>query len=294
MMSKKRIAIIGLGLIGGSLGLALKRAVAADFEVVGFARRPEVASYALSRGAVDKTEAQLTDAVSEADIVIVATPLMTFEDIFAEIAGSLKKGAIVSDVGSTKSEVMRWALNFLPSSVNFIGGHPMTGKETSGFGEAEAGLFDGCVYCLVPSEGVDAESLKVMEDMVKLVGARPFVVDAARHDEMVAGISHLPLLISSSLVSALFEDELWPEMARLASTGFRDITRLASGSPELHHGICATNQRAIVSWLDKYIENLKKYRQLIFENDQELQKSLAHARDARQKWLENEGRRFNK
>jgi len=293
-MSIKRITIIGLGLIGGSLGLALKKAKGAEVEVTGCARRLKVSKKAIERGIVDRAEAQLGEAVSSADIVIVATPVMAIKDIFQQIAGHLSPNAIVSDVGSTKSQIMHWAEEYLPSTASFIGGHPMTGKETAGIDEAEADLFDDCVYCLTPSQSAKKEALKAMEELLEWIGARPFLIEAEQHDELVAGISHLPLILSSSLVSALSQSEQWPQMSELAASGYRDVTRLASGNPELHRGICATNRKAIAEWIDRYIEHLKEYQHLVLEDDQKLEESLGKAREVRENWLQNDGRRFNR
>jgi len=298
-MTVNRIAIIGLGLIGGSLGLALKQAKGDELEIIGFARRPETASEAVRRGAVDRAEAQLARAVSGADIVVIATPVLTMEDILRAIADHLPPDSIVTDTGSTKVQIMKWAREYLPATVSFVGGHPMTGKETTGLEEAEPGLFRGCVYCLTPAQSI-ASSLadsnkasRAMESLVKSVGARPLFISAEEHDQLVAGISHLPILLSSALVSLLARSPVWPQMAELAATGYRDSTRLASGSPELNYGICSTNQGAIIAWIDRYIEELNEYRHLVLEGGPELEESLRDARGIRQRWLENEGRRFN-
>lgn len=293
-MNTKRITIIGLGLIGGSLGLALKQSMGTDVEIVGFARRPEVASEAVRIRAVDRTESQLADAVSSADVVIIATPVLAMKDIMKEIAGHLSSNTVVTDVGSTKAQVSKWAMDYLPPTVAFVGGHPMSGKETSGIDEAEAGLFKSCVYCLTQDSKASKEALAQMEDIVNAIGARSVIVDAEMHDQLVAGISHLPLLLSSALVSTLSKSPLWPEMSNLAATGFLDITRLASGDPELHRGICVTNRYAISDWIDKYIDALREYQRTVMTDDHELQRKLHEAREVREKWLDNDGHRFKK
>ena len=170
----------------------------------------------------------------------------------------------------------------------------MTGKETTGLDEAESGLFEGCVYCLTPSQGASNQAAKAMEELVRLIGARPLFIEAEQHDKLVAGISHLPLVLSSALVSTLAHNESWAEMSGLAATGYRDMTRLASGSPELSYGICSTNQEAIGNWLDRYIEELKEYRRLIVESDSGLEELLREAQKIRQRWLEEEGNRFKR
>ncbi len=291
-MAEKQITIIGLGLIGGSLGLALKKAKGKEIEIIGYARKPDVAAEAMKLGAVDRTESDLAKAVSGADIVVLAAPVTAIEDILKNIAPHVSQNALVTDVGSTKVQVMNYAEECLPTAA-FIGGHPMTGKETSGLGDAESGLFTDCTYCLTPSENAGEEASQSIEEMVKLVGANPLFVDAQKHDEMVAGISHLPLILSSSLVSSLAQSPLWPEMSKLAASGYRDVTRLASGNPDLHRGICSTNRKAIVEWIDKYMEALKEYRDQVSQDDEKLLRSFSEAQTIRQKWLKTDGRRFS-
>ena len=279
----RRIAIIGLGLIGGSMGLALKKV--ADLELVGFARRPEVASKALSIGAVDRAEANLLSAVEEANLVIIATPVVAIKEILAQIGERLSQGCIVTDTASTKAQVMGWAEEFLPSSVSFIGGHPMAGKEASGIEAADADLFAGCTYCLVPGRRATAEAINVVEGLVGQIGAKPIFLDAPEHDSLVAAISHLPLLLSAALVSATTRSPSWPKMAKLAATGFRDLTRLASGNPEMSRDICLTNREPILHWIDEYIKELGEFRRLVGEGGQEMEQAFIRARQGRERWL---------
>lgn len=282
----ERVAIIGLGLIGGSLGLALKRAGVAEMEISGFSRKPETASKALSLGVIDKAEAELTAVVERASMVIIATPVLAIRGILQQIAAHLPAQCIVTDTGSTKMEVMKWAQDLLPSTVDFIGGHPMTGKEISGLDGAEAELFNGCIYCLTPKSNASSEAVQSMTRLVRLVGANPLFIDPAEHDNFVAAVSHLPMLLSAALVSATANDPSWAEMSRLAATGYRDLSRLALGDPEMSRDICLTNQVNIVNWMDQYIEELRKYRRLISEGGEELMEAFLRAQQARRKWLQ--------
>lgn len=279
-----KMAIIGLGLIGGSMGLALKRAKA-DVEMVGFARRPEVASKAVEIGAVDRAEGSLISAVNGADLVLIATPAMAMKGILAEIGGSLRPGSIVTDAASTKAQVTGWAEESLPTSISFIGGHPMAGKETSGIEAADADLFVGCTYCLIPGPSATKEAIDTVEDLVKKIGAKPLFIDASEHDSLVAAISHLPIIISAALVSMTTKSPSWPEMAKLAATGFGDLTRLASGSPKMSGDICITNKEPILRWIDEYIEELERFRRLVSESGDELEKAFIRAKEARAGWL---------
>lgn len=278
-----RMAIIGLGLIGGSMGLALRKAKK-NGEVVGFARRPEVASRAIERGAVDRAEESLNSAVKGADLVLIATPVIAMKAILAEIGGSLNPGCIVTDVASTKAQVMGWAAEALPPSISFIGGHPMAGKETSGIEAADADLFLGCTYCLIPGARATKEAIDTVADLVKKIGAKPLFIEASEHDSLVAAISHLPIIISTALVSMATKSPSWPEMAKLAATGFRDLTRLASGSPQMSRDICLTNKEPILRWLDEYIHELERFRRLV-SSDEGLEEAFDRAREARQGWL---------
>ncbi len=278
-----RIAIIGLGLIGGSMGLALRKK--ADLEVVGFARREETASRAVELGAVDSTEGDLLVVVKGADLVLIATPVMAMKEIMAKIGESLDKGCIVTDVASTKTQVMGWAEECLPSWVSFIGGHPMAGKETSGIEAADADLFIGCTYCLIPGRSATKEAIDKVERLVRQIGAKPLFIDASEHDMLVAAVSHLPIVISSALVSMTTENPSWDKMAELAATGYRDLTRLASGSPEMSRDICHTNREFILRCIDEYIEELEKFRHLVSEGSEELEEAFLQARERREGWL---------
>ena len=280
-----RLAIIGLGLIGGSIGLALKRANWRQAEVVGYVRRHEVGSLALKLGAIDKVESTLSETVRGANIVIIATPILTVKDILSQIAPSLSADSIVTDTASTKLQIMRWVEKLLPPEVNFVGGHPMAGKETSGISAATANLFHNCTYCLTPAPRAKLAAVRTVKEMVKELGAIPIAIGAQEHDRLVAGVSHLPLLLSVALVSATTKNPSWQQMSRLAASGYRDLTRLASGNPEVNAGICLSNPAAIVSWIDLFSEELQRLRKLVADESIEIEKALAFANAARQKWL---------
>jgi prephenate dehydrogenase len=287
-----RVAIIGLGLIGGSIGLALKKAAechsephAKNLELIGYVRRPEAASLAVNMGMVDRVETSLEHTVKQAEMVIVATPVLTIKEIMSKIAYSLPHGCIVTDTASTKVQVMKWAEDLLPPAVDFIGGHPMAGKETYGMKAAEAELFNGCIYCLTPARKASPQSIDKVADMVKKLGAVPFFIDAQEHDELVAGISHLPFLLSAALVTGTASEPSWGKMKKLAASGYHDVTRLASGSAEVNAQICFTNKQAILHWLDRYIDELQRYRQLVDLGDGKLKQMLAEANKLRQEWL---------
>ena len=291
-MTEQRITIIGLGLIGGSLGLALKRAMGPAVTVTGLTRRPETAAIAKRISAVDRIADTIGDAAKGADIVILATPVMAMESLFREMAGLLSPGIIISDVGSTKAQIIEWARKYLPPGIVFIGGHPMTGKESSGIEHADASLFKDAVYCLTPPPEIDGKAVESLEVLIRAIGARPLLLDATLHDQLVAGVSHVPLLLSVALTRMLGHSALWPEMAPLAASGYRDTTRLASGDPDLHYGICATNREAITEWLGRYLEESQELRRCLLNEPQSLIEALRDARAIRERWLQQEGQRF--
>jgi prephenate dehydrogenase len=283
-----RVSIIGLGLIGGSLGLAFRKSEA-DVEVMGYARRPEVASRAVERGAADRTEGSAVAACQDADVVFIAVPTMAVRELFADIGGHLGDGAIVTDTASTKAMVMSWADQILPPSVNFVGGHPMAGREASGIDAADGELFRGCTYCLVPGRNAAEETVAELEKMVKRIGANPLLIEADEHDNLVAGISHLPMLVSTALVAATINSPSWPGMMRLAATGFGDITRLASSDPRMWRDICITNKEHIIKWVDLYIEELEKMRSQIDGYGADLEDTFIQLKKEREAWLRMKG-----
>jgi prephenate dehydrogenase len=227
----------------------------------------------------------MKDAVRQAEIVIIATPALTVKEIFSQIAPYLPSGCIVTDTASTKVQVMKWAEEILPPTVNFIGGHPMAGRETYGIKAAKVELFQRCTYCLTPSEKASPESIDTVIDMVNKLGAVPFFIDAQGHDKLVAGISHLPMLLSAALVSLTTKDPSWSRMSKLAASGYHDLTRLASGSPEVNSHICLSNREVIISWIDKFSRELERYRQLVAKGDKGLEQVLIETNKARQEWL---------
>jgi prephenate dehydrogenase len=259
----ERIAIIGLGLIGGSIGLALKRAGLRDVEIAGTARTRDTLQKARKLGAIDVDEATPADAARGARLVIIATPILTVHQVLQEIAPVLAEGAVVTDAASTKGQVMRWARETLPAHAAFIGGHPMAGKESFGVDNADPELFKGKPWVIVPSIEASETALKTVLSVIQVCGAQPVFMDAAEHDSYVAAISHLPLTLASALFSMAFGSAAWPELASLASSGFRDTSRLASGSPEMARDIVMTNRDNLLHWIDRFQEELTRFREIV-------------------------------
>jgi prephenate dehydrogenase len=279
----KRVAIIGLGLIGGSIGLALHRANAAQ-QVTGYDLGKGVSDRARKVGAIDQPFSALADAVRGAELVILATPVGAMRSLLQSIAGAVTPGAVVTDVASTKTQVISWAEEFLPPSVFFVGGHPMIGKELSGVEAADAALFQNRIYCLTPTTQTSATAINKVSTFVESLGARVRFLEPAEHDGQVAGVSHLPFVASTALMSTLANSPAWSDAAMLASTGFRDMSRLAAGNPEMYRDICLTNSEALVRWLNEYITTLNQLRDQIAAHDASLDETFTRAKQARLKW----------
>lgn len=272
----QQVTIIGLGLIGGSIGLALRKWSKENgnaLKIVGFDTDIEHQQLAKKMGAVEDIPWSLPDAVSEADIVIVATPVGAMKQVFEDIGPHLKFNAIVTDTGSTKTDVLEWARS-LPSHVSFVGAHPMAGKSDS-IEAASADLFDGASWVVCPSPTASEEAIKNVLGLIGATNGDPFFVEPEEHDAYVAGISHLPFVVAAALVKTTTTDQAWRDMKTLASTGFRDTTRLALGSPEMHRDITLTNKAAISRWIDSMIATLTDFQeQLNLENDEEVRERI--------------------
>jgi prephenate dehydrogenase len=282
----ERIAIIGLGLIGGSIALGLKRAGLTGIEIVGVARSHETCVKAKKAGAIDIEARTPAEAVQGARLVVVASPILSIAPVFDEIAPALENNAIVTDVASTKSVVARWAREKLPSTAHFVGGHPMAGKEFAGFDAADAALFDGKTWVIAPSVDAPEPAVSAIVGLAHQLGARPVFMDPDEHDSYAAAISHLPLTVASALFAVAHDSQAWPELAALASSGFRDTTRLASGSPEMAHDIVQTNRQNLLHWLDRYQQELTRFRGVIERGDsKEIDELFAKAQIERDNFI---------
>ena len=282
-MTVDRVAIIGLGLIGGSLGLALKNPQTGPVStVVGWDQDAAARDLACARGAVDATPDDLAAAVADADLVVVAVPVLSVRDVFRAIAPALRPSAVVTDVASTKVAVCRWAAEFFPGK--FIGGHPMAGSELSGVGNARAALFAGATYCLTPERATPPAIIETVTAMVNAIGARPLVLDPAAHDRAVAAISHLPFLLSTALVEVASASPEWELFRQLAAGGFRDVSRLASADVRMHHDICLTNATQIRPWIEAATEALQSLARALDDSPALLER-FEHAKTIRDTYI---------
>lgn len=281
----ERITIVGLGLIGGSWGLAL-REHGSKARLTGY-DRPEILRLAVERGVVEVAAPNLASAVLNADLIILATPVAVILDLLPQLKGNVKRSALVTDTGSTKRLICRHAAEVFDGNALFVGGHPLAGKERSGLEQADAGLFKNARYVLTPHSPDDLEDVRVKAfmELVKSVGATPFVTDPASHDRAVAFLSHLPQLLSTGLASLIAEqgaEEFLPE--ELAASGFRDVTRLAESPYNVWRDICLTNIENIQSALESLIEKLEDMKTHL--SDRELEREFTQALKLREKLRE--------
>jgi prephenate dehydrogenase len=273
----QQVTIIGLGLIGGSIGLALKRWSGQNdnaLKIIGYDADMDKQNRARSMGVIDGSAWNLGEAVKDADIVILATPVGAMKDLFQDIGPSLKWDAIVTDTGSTKSDVLEWA-KVLPSTVSFIGGHPMAGKSES-LEAADADLFKGATWVVTPSATASESAIRNVLGIIAAVDAEAFFAEPAEHDAYVGGVSHLPMVVAAALVTTATGNNSWRDMKTMASTGFRDTTRLALGSPEMHRDISITNRQSLTRWIDQMVGTLEEFKGYLAEEDEEVARKKIH------------------
>lgn len=286
-----RITIIGMGLIGTSLGMALRSVPDAEAPlgqttITGYDANPRNTSEARGRLAIDREAKNLGEALRDANLVVVAVPVQAVRDVLRSIAPLLVPGVVVTDVSSTKSDVHAWADELLPAGVDFVGGHPMAGKEKSGPAAAAADLLRGAIYCVTAPPTVRPQSIELVEAMVQQAGAKIYFIDPAEHDSYVAGVSHLPFVLSAALVEAVSRSAAWREMMPLAAGGFRDMTRLASGDVVMHRDIVMTNRAALGRWLAEAAQVLLETRDQLEAGDAAALEGLfERARKTREEWI---------
>jgi len=283
-LSECSVAVIGLGLMGASLCLDLTQGKLCR-EVRGVARRTATVLEAFFARAVDLATNDLVTGVQGADIVILATPVRTIVEMLQEIGPHLHPGAVVMDMGSTKAEICA-ALNTLPAEAQPIGGHPMCGKETAGFGAAEAGLYRHAPWVLTPLARTSSVAIELATELAQAVGARPIVLEAQRHDRLVASISHLPFLLASALVHTVAQTGCDDEMVwKLAAGGFRDTSRVAASDTRMFMDILMTNRTAVLEQLDNFTQHITEIRKLLAQADEaNLRDKLMVSQAARAGW----------
>jgi len=269
------VGVVGLGLMGSSFALALK-AARPEVVLVGSDRDGVVVRKALAREIVSAANTDLS-AVEMADVIFIGAPLGALRELFAQLA-SRAAAVPMTDMASTKASVMEWAA---AEGIDLVGGHPMTGRETSGIDTADPTMFERSPWVLTRDE-------PAITTLVEAVGARPVFLDAIVHDRLVAGISHTAFLLSVGYVLATSRRADWPEASRLAAGGFRDMSRLAAGDPDLYAGVVRTNRENIVEMLDAVAAELTRLRRHIEADDPRLIELFEEARAVRERWAKRQ------
>jgi len=276
-----RVAIVGVGLIGGSLGMSLCARGLAK-EVVGLGSRPENLRLALELGAVHRVAFSPAEGVTGADLVIIATPVSTVIPVLDQILPYLSHGAVVTDVGSVKAEIVRRAENILPPGIYFVGGHPMAGTEQAGVRGADPYLFENAFYIVTPTSKTPVEALETVRMLAAGVGAKVVEMEPERHDQAVAAVSHLPHLLAVTLVNMVAQMDENDEILPLAAGGFRDTTRIAAGSPVMWRDIFMTNREQALKMIRLFRAELDFFEKALEQADGDaVQDSLESARAVR-------------
>ena len=281
----EKVALVGVGLLGGSLGLAIKDRRLA-LRVAGYVRRAESIAQCEKAGAVDKADTDLWRAVEKADLVILCTPIAQMVALTTKMLPALQRDCIVTDVGSVKASVVA-ELEPLVAGVgaHFIGSHPMAGAERMGVAAARSDLFDGAICALTPTTGSNPHAVAKLEQFWRAVGALPFRLPSDLHDDLVSRSSHLPHVVAAELANYVLSPVHPKEQRMLCANGFRDTTRIASGSPEMWRDISLANRKNLARVLGVFIEDLQEF-QLALENQdvKAIEEFFNQAKERRDTW----------
>ena len=263
----EKLAIIGVGLMGGSLAMSLRENGEVG-SVMGIGRGLANLEKAKELGIVDSYTQSLEEGLKDADVVIVATPVGSIVDLIQSNQKYMKPGAVITDVGSVKGDIVNGVDRILDDRLSFVGGHPIAGTEKSGADAAFPGLYKGSRCIITPSKSSGEEALSLVKRMWELTGAKVIVMEAEDHDKILAAISHLPHVVAYSLVNTVdgvkdFEESIM----KYSAGGFRDFTRIASSSPEMWRDICVMNRDALLDMMGRYMSELKNVQKMIEEGD---------------------------
>jgi prephenate dehydrogenase len=285
---KPRVAIVGLGLIGSSIGLALRQAKLTS-AVVGHDIDRAAAGTAKKIGAVDRTDWNLLSTCDGADLILLTTPVDAMEATLEAIGPELRPGCVVMDTATVKEPVLTWAASSLPEGVHFVGGNPLPGPgvaDLSGVDAARADLFDNSLFCIVPSPSANEEAVKLAIDLVQILGAKPLFLDAIEHDGLVAAVDHLPMILALGLLETVVHQPAWRELRKVAGSALEVGTRLAATDPIAHGELSVANRDNLLRWIDTYMDALSSIRTTLQTAEaEELTERFQTAYKERAKWL---------
>ena len=267
----EKVCIVCLGLIGGSIGLAIKRSNISN-QITGYARSNSTLERAIELGLVDSVKDNLKDAVNNSDLVILATPLSTFRELVEEMSPFLKKGCIITDTGSAKLTVIEDLKDILPNGVEFVPGHPIAGTEESGPDAGFAELFDNRWCILTPTEDNSSNAVDLVKGFWESIGSKVEIMDPMHHDKVLAITSHIPHLIAFNIVGTAnnLANVTEKEVVKYSAGGFRDFTRIAASDPKMWSDIFTYNSDAVLEMLDLFSNDLAKLKAAVIKKDSDL------------------------
>jgi prephenate dehydrogenase len=281
----RKITIVGVGLLGGSIGLAARKLAVAG-EIAGYVRRDKTIAECEKVGAMDYATTDLPAAVSNADLVILCTPLAQMRPLVEQFLPTLKRGAIVTDVGSVKADVVRELESLVAKSgAHFVGSHPMAGGEKTGVAAARADLFENAVCVVTPTRKSNSGAVRKLERFWKSLGARVVKLPPEQHDLFVSRTSHLPHVVAATLANLVLDPSQPKGQTQLCANGFRDTTRIASGSPEMWRDIALANRKHIARTIKDFISELQKFEGALKKADEKgIEKIFQVAKQRRDDW----------
>ena len=287
-MQFQKITIVGVGLLGGSIGLAARKFRLAG-EIAGFVRRKKTIADCEKFSATDFATTDLLAAVSNSDLIILCTPLAQMLSLTEQFLPALKRGAIVTDVGSVKADVVRELENLIhKSGAHFVGSHPMAGAEKTGVSAARADLFQNAVCVLTPTKKFNAAAVRKVDQFWKSLGACVLKLPPEQHDLFVSRTSHLPHVVAATMANLVLNPANPKTQSQLCASGFRDTTRIASGSPEMWRDIALANRKNLSRSLDAFIADLQKFQRTLKNADaRAISKFFETAKSRRDKWQAN-------
>jgi prephenate dehydrogenase len=284
-MAKTKITIVGLGLVGRSIGFALAEG-SRDYTLMGHDKEPKSATAARKAKAVDGTEWNLLNACDGADLIVLALPITAIRDTLQVIAEDLKPGTMLIDTASLKEPVLRWADEILPDNVDFVGGDPVIATAGLSADDASAKLLEGAIFSLCPSVKASPNAVRLASGFVERLGAEPYFIDAAEHDGLLAAVEQLPALLAAALITSTTNSSSWRDMRRMAGGQYEGSTSFASETPSVHSDACLYNQQNLTRWIDYYIQELVRWKETIASDDADrVQAAFAEAMTARLQWL---------
>lgn len=275
---------MGLGPIGASLGMALKKAEIRNTRIVGFDRSRKAVSEASKMGAVDHGTRVYSEAVDGAGLVVLDLPGNEIVDTVKSVGPMLKTGSVITDTRATTPSSMVTAIEHMQSGTNFVGGHPLLKKTANDLSQASDSLFEGADYCVIPSKSANNQAVSIVVGMVESIGAKPFFLDPEEHDGYVAAVMNLPALMSYAMTNIVTSSASWRDMSRFASEEYDLATRLAIKDPQALVADSIANKDALIHWIDQVIGELYSYRKDISSNKERLETRFIRAWEQRAKW----------